>query len=375
MLFRIIVCLCLFFAAIFLSVGPVHAQGKVGSETSLFLTLDVSARAAGMGYSGVTTPDISSAVYNPGALGVFLLDKNFYGNIPIKNDYTTDFIKLSLLSIGVAASLDDIEPDENRRFNIGAGLSYSRFGIDYGKITMTDYNGGDYDVDPSESAQYFTLTTGIDYYLRVGAGFTLKHVASDFGTSGISFNTYDYGFYGELPLSSIFLTEKEKMSSDRIYMDLTPSAAYAEFNASGKRVKIVDNYSADQPSFKTWGYGIYSALDYHGFALVSFRYADERKLSHINAARRDIKHGYEIGLMDILFVRFGKIESPYIGRDDNTLGFGMDLGRPLTRYILPNGSFWNKIDFYFDYSSLENSDHVLLDDVRNYSAGFSYSID
>ncbi|GEM_PF-3505509 len=355
---------------------PVFGQSKVGTESSTFLRLNASPTGAGTGFCVVTNVDNYSPIYNPGAAGIFILDRNVYGNLPLKFGYFTDDVYLMPFSFGLGVTSDFLNLENSDRLKFGLGVSYSVFKLGADNIQVSNYyyyedpNG--YTVDLADHAYIYSVSAGFQYFVRIGAGFSLKHINEELTNSELNFNTYDYGIYAELPLSSFWQPESDRYSSG-FGFDITPSIGYAEYNASGKKFQVESN-SYDQPNFDNFGYAMYGALTHGGRAVVSARAMWEKEKSLINRADKNDKNGVEIGAMEILYVRFGKSENDYIPNKYNTFGIGLNLGAPLFDLLDSGPEFLLRTDIRFDYARASEKENNFLEDRDLYGVSFAYSL-
>ncbi|MEA2030385.1 MAG: hypothetical protein U9N55_02155, partial [candidate division Zixibacteria bacterium] len=107
--------------------GNVHAQSKIGSSTLTYLKIVNSPRANGMGGCTVNLVDEHSPLYNPGAMGLFHLDKVVAISTPLtKTKWIMDDIHLSTYGLSLGGSLDLLKYDPDRDYNASAALAIYR---------------------------------------------------------------------------------------------------------------------------------------------------------------------------------------------------------------------------------------------------------
>ena len=117
--------------------GPGTEDGPILSfdPEMYFLVITNSPRAAGMGGCIVNMVGDQSALYNPGALGIYHLDKNIAISAPFKTEWLPKLsdgeLKLKTYNLSAGVSLNQIMPDPLREFNLGVGVAWSRIEMDY----------------------------------------------------------------------------------------------------------------------------------------------------------------------------------------------------------------------------------------------------
>ena len=106
-------------------------ESSITSAGVSFLTIVDSPRGNGMGGCVVNLVDEQSALYNPGALGLFHLDRTLAISVPYKNKWLPDladdmYIRTQGLSGGL--SYDLLQPDNSSVLNLSLGLAYFQVG-------------------------------------------------------------------------------------------------------------------------------------------------------------------------------------------------------------------------------------------------------
>jgi hypothetical protein len=309
---------------IFLTASIAYCNPTVTDDQEagvLFLRIVNSARANGMGGCVLNLVDEQSAMYNPGALGMFHLDKIFGLTFPSSTDWLPDLstdMKIKSFSVSGGFSTKLITaPDA--KYGLALGIAYSKLEFDQGDLGY--YN-------PKDKADFYTVALGAEYLVRIGVGFTSKKITSDIDpAAGIAqADARDFGFLFEIPIFDIvgndFLFDQ---SVERpMALELTPSFAYVTAN-DGDDIAYI-NVARSDPLPKTEGIGfsLYTALKTGPARLGSVRFSYEAIRDLVGDPEDLIRKGLELGVIDALFLRIGSFKDYLGGFDQTTWGFGLD---------------------------------------------------
>ncbi len=358
--------------------GAVQAQ--VSNDALLFLRINASPVGNGMGRCSVTEINGYSAIYNPGAAGIMALDRNIYLTLPIKDQWLPNIsskLYLSIFSAGIGINNRLLTGNNTGRFNYALGISYSRFKLEYDNMIRTDDLGDIIAIyDGYDGADLYTFSAGVEYYFRIGAGISFKRIKSDLGAFRVGrVNSSDYGFYVDLPLHSLWRGDRRESPDNRFHFELTPAFAYAVFNTENAKITYENVAGADPlPYFKRSGYAINGALTRGDLEFISARYSHEIDENKRNSSDRETMNGYEIGLFDLAFIRFGDFKNDYGELDENTFGFGVNLGRQVIGEFTSPESILRNFEVEFDYSQINDNPNSPLSNTSFYGLSLSYSL-
>jgi hypothetical protein len=235
-----------------------RAQGEVALP---FLLIPPSPQANGMGgINGSTISDDPLATLsNPGQLGLTSLDHYFSGGLyPSETSWLpglqTSGPTLSASAFNAGFRLNRLL---TLPFGLSAGIGYSHVSFNLGVFGATGS-------DPSmithfsseEHSNNLTLGIGIDYYVRLGLGYTYKSVESNLapfnvqgqGRQGVSsVTTYDLGFIAEVPVMRVI--NEFAGSPVTLFSSVEPllgiSICYARSNLGDEFVTYIDPAGAD----------------------------------------------------------------------------------------------------------------------------------
>lgn len=328
-----ITALCL----LFLANSQVRAQAKVGTTALTYLSIVNSPRANGMGGCTINLVDEHSPLYNPGALGLFHLEKRVAISTPInETKLVSDNVRMSTYGLSLGGSLDQLRYDSERSYNAGLGLAVYRLTRTTDIETISGLNI----FHNEEKSTQVSIGLGLNIrgFCQLGLGLTLKSCKSDHmardrsyydgeyvGFAEAKATAFDFGLIAEMPLHELFSKTSKDGETDAMFFELTPSLAFVRVNMS-KAVTFEDSdKSYPLPTTNHYGVGVTGALRYRTARVVSlglvFEGADDRNLEIWT-----YKRGGELGLADILFVRYGEFsDDPDVGRHVTTYGGGLCL--------------------------------------------------
>jgi hypothetical protein len=368
---------------------PVQAESEDISNAAVqFLLANNSARSSGMGGTIVSLVDEQSPLYNPGALGLLHMNKLATISLPNSTKWLpglADDIRMKTFSISAGVSKNLLRPGSIGKFNAGIAVAHSKMKLDLGRVVRTSPGSPEIiaDFDIYDKADWYSAAVGVDYYLRLGLGFTHKKIRSVLGDIGsgsevgaveASGTAYDIGVIVELPLGSLLREPGDVAQPDesRLLVDVTPSFAYVRAN-KGDDIAYLDAAQPDPlPLFNRTGISLFLELKSRAMQLGSARISWESEKLLVGETDRMIKYGVEAGLGGTLFLRAGSFDLNGSGNNISTFGLGFRLhgiisllraGRhpqndnTLTEYLFEH------LDISFDYAKHETvtgSDRKLL---------------
>lgn len=356
-------------AALYLVTPQLAPAESLASVTALRIVN--SGRAVGLGGAVVNLVDEESPLYNPGAAGLFHLNKYLAitsrGNtrwLPELSNSRLHF-KTFCVSGGYAMSFGD-ESDTDRPRVALAG-AYSRQKLDFGSFP---FEGGDSN-SPHDKADGFTIAAGLDYYLRFGVGYTHKKIKSDLSvpyySSVAKGDASDYGFLLEIPVGRLLNSSvrKSPTSNGELQLEFTPSFALVKSNV-GDDIKYPEAINTDPlPTAKKAGLAIKAGINRDNLPLATLLLVHESEITIPDDDNKSTRQGVELGLYDVFFARLGKLDDGYGELHPYTFGFGLSVGGLLTwlesRDVLHRGDILRRVDLNFDYAQYEGGDYPLAD--------------
>jgi len=374
---------------------PSVASAAISSSACLFLRLVGSAPANGMGGCAVNRVDEYAPLYNPGASGLFYMNKSFAFILPLRSKWApelADDMHLKTWSTGVGFSDDVIDLGFDDKLHYSMSISYSKIQVDYGNILRTDDVGNPAgSCSPRDQATHYTLAGGVQYYVRIGLGITRKRIKSDLTGvgagievgEGIAESTaLDWGVMVELPIREMISLKLPLSESTSRYLnlDITPSIAYVKANDGDPMVYVAAAGPDPLPEYSKLGLSLYLGAAVNEARIVSLRLSYE-KTKDIITESADIKqYGLELNLKSIVNLRAGKYHDEEGHLEYNTYGGGLDLGR-VTRWLASAGTLGdtnslmyrlaNRLDINLDYALYLGGDSSV--DKTNF-IGISLSI-
>ncbi len=382
------------FVIAYFCVSPCHAQHID------FLRLVNSPRAIGMGECSVNNIDQLSAIYNPGALGLFHMQRRF--GIVIPN--STQILKeadydLHLRSSSYSARLYGINLNKNKvnKFGTAISLSYSHIKLSYTSSTVPYSIYGP--LKYYYNSHQFTVALGVKYYLNFGIGLTLKKQYfeekpySDFMKPGDE-NQFDYGFILEAPVGKLInhFFKFDISQIGKVGIEINASYAFfkpEKYNSSMNYFGDTTDYaylfstSNNNTNFDRSGYSIKGDIEYANNHLLSIAITGE--IENFLANRRIYgppphdynslgtdyyfwvgndkikKRGYELGLGNFVFFRWGKYKI-YTGNISvSTVGLGINLSA-MFKWLKPKDKnikgkllryLYNNLDIRFDMAKYD----------------------
>jgi hypothetical protein len=288
-----------------------------------FSTLQQSAFLFGAGQIGTSIPndDVLGFSLNPAILGYSA--RNNHASFSIMPDKTlwsiygrkiTTFHNYGL-NIGYNLETTGI----NIPISVGLGFIHNK--IDYGKYNYTTEFSPEVlgSINTYDILNSFSLGLGIDYYLKLNFGFSLKTYESVMGgpTSGnelIKFTAdgtmIDYGILVTLPISELLNSDKLNIKLDR-HTSLTPTTNLSfglSKNNHGDEITYFDDAQKDPLSRTarlgyTFDFGLKLNLSEKSFNFIHYSFSAETQDLLINESDGDNTpiDKYQSGIGDINF--------------------------------------------------------------------------
>jgi hypothetical protein len=283
------------------------AQGEAAVP---FLLLQPSPSLSAMGQVGASLPtqDPFGFIWNPAQLGYNSLNNNlsfiFY---PTPVDWVPSWnadIELNALAFNVGYNFKNIIG-----FPISFGFGYSNVNLNYGTFIITDPSGpnpvGTFQPEDYYNAYSFGL--GVDYYVQLSVGYTIKNVKSDL-TNEISAETTvnDFGILINTPVIKLIdenlLWQIDGSLKSKPTFDF--SLGYSKSNI-GDEIIYIDAAQADPlPRIDRTGYGISTGLDLisDNFSINAFNLSFTVEADDILVTRNSTGNWeYESTLSDLQF--------------------------------------------------------------------------
>lgn len=299
--------------------GTIAAQNN---SAYLFMTLNNSARAAGLGNANIGLVDESSPLYNSAAMGIFCLDHV----VGISKSNKTSWLPWLLddQSASLGASLKQLVPDSRVPFDLSFGVAISKLRIDFGEITETDPGGNVLRVyEAYEKMEVTSFGLGLKRIVRLGFGYSHKQLSSSIFPAAKG-TAHDWSFMAQLPVHELLESNLGVFDREELFhLRLTPSYAYVKANI-GDSVNYggMRGQLSSLPESKTSGWSIFASLDRMQVSLFSIRYLDE---TGEWGQTKTTRQGTELGLGGFYFVRTGTYEDPVGAIDIKTEGWGFSL--------------------------------------------------
>jgi hypothetical protein len=411
--------------------GNLRAQGETAVP---FLLISPYAEANGMGEASVAviTDDPLASIVNPAHLGMqigngrFSVGFNHSDWLPgfdIKNLYYRTYA----INAGIALNeLLDITPV----LTLGAG--YSRVHINLGEHTLTSPIGPEPigTFNHYETSDQFTISAGFDYLIKASAGISFKQIHSKLGThltaqemigGEARVSSYDYGVLVRIPvIGGMSLIRDEPLrAGESFFPYFDVNFGFAFNNMGDKKVSYIDGEFADPlPRYARIGMGLEAGFEYEldnvtlkPISLTLTREANdilvkrlpprtwESVVTHPDWEYRSgmgdinffdeiilgktnpetiMKTGWELGVLEIVYVRGGRFREAYHrgNRNFTTSGYSVRFGgiakllRSTDATPANNGVMefiLNHLDIRYNYSKYSTVEkmHPLDDTVFN----------
>ncbi len=155
--------------------SPTVASANIAYAAITAYDLVQSARANGMGGCVVANVDEEAALYNPGAMGVFHLNRALAVTIPIQTALLpelTDEIRVSALSISGRIPRKWIGKKEKAGSSWALSAAISQLRMRWPSFARWDGTPAEY----SDRSSNFTVAAGFERSVRIGIGITYKYL-------------------------------------------------------------------------------------------------------------------------------------------------------------------------------------------------------
>jgi hypothetical protein len=286
-----------------------------GEAAVTFLLLQPSPSLAAMGQTGTALPteDPFGFLWNPAQLGYTSQNNNlsfiFY---PSKIDWIPAFnadIELKALAFNIGYNFKEIID-----FPISIGFGYANSEIDYGTFNITGSEGRPIGTfEPNDYYKAYSFGLGVDYYVQLSIGYTIKDVTSlladfspspDSGEVKAETKVNDFGILLNVPILKL-INEKIQVRLDEnlfVLPTLNFSLGYSKSNIGDE---IVYNYFPGQadplPRMDKIGYGFSTGFDLLGddFQMKILNFALTVEADDILIERDTIDWHYQSTLSDL----------------------------------------------------------------------------
>ncbi len=365
---------------ILVSLLPVTNCFTQGEAALPFLLISPYTEANGMGEVSVAnrTDDPLALVTNPAHLAMQIGNGRLsfgYNHSDLLPGFGISDLYYRTYAITAGLNLNDIV-DMAPTLTVAAG--YSRIYLNLGKQIITSPEGPEpVDIfNTYESSDQFTLSAGIDYWIRAAAGITFKSIHSNLspffteqetGAGQADVNSYDIGFLLNIPVADFISRFQNKPL--RIGTAITPIMDFnfgVAFNNLGdKKVIYIDADQGDPlPRYARIGVGIelgflferdenivqplslkwtreandilvrrYPRNPDGTMPVPSWKYrsglGDIHFLDEVILGSRNpetiMKSGWELNFLEIVYIRSGKFREHYSrgNRNFNTEGYSL----------------------------------------------------
>ena len=342
----------------------------VSEAAVLFLLISPSPQANAMGqtYGNILAEDPMALTMNPAGLGLFAQKHNIATSFyPWKTKWLPAFggdlaYKCSSHAIG-------INLQEVIGLPLSFGLAYNYIHLDLGTQYYTDESGPEIlgAFDSYETAKSIVMAASLDYYVRFSVGLSSKSIESNLsgGAPGMEegegiakVKAHDVGYALQVPF--IHIAEKLRRTSFKILPSVKPffdiGFTYSRNNIGDEVIYIKANQPDPLPRTIYLGsnlnLGICRSSPKINYDILCFKYAREANdmlvqrnpdgtwkylsgLNEINFMDNVIwgkgnskiitQKGWELGIMDCLFIRGGKYEDMERRVNFRSSGWGVNL--------------------------------------------------
>ncbi|MBI5020333.1 MAG: hypothetical protein HZB59_02760 [Ignavibacteriales bacterium] len=414
-----------------ITINLCNAQGEAAA---VFLLISPTTEANGMGEASIAIPmnDPLAALRNPAQLGLQSAN-NYFSYSTNASNWLPNFniSDLRYRTDGFTGGVN-FQNIFGQGHNLSFGYGYFHTLLNLGEFSRRGENNEDLGTFYlTEYANQWTVSSAIDYYLKLSIGFsykaitTLPMVSYNYNYFGGNVKAKDYGIILDIPIIRLSndLFETPQQITPDIYYSAGISLGMAWQNI-GDRFKTGLYYSDPLPRIGRVGVGINICFDYrkgnYSFQLFGFKWTveasdmlidrwreirdqygnlikragwsyrgglgdikffDEVILGHSNY-RTERRRGWNLTLMEMINVRYGRLTDRMGNRHVRTDGIGFQSKGlfQIIKIIAPdidkspiNNFILNHLDFRYDQStwSTAETDHP-LDNTK--FEGFSFSI-
>lgn len=356
--------------------SSVYSQAQVGTTGTQFLNLSQAVKSNGMGSTGAALVTNESMFFNPGTMGLYLLE-NKISLSTSRSDMPAD-IKLYNSNISLPLRFDNFD------YKTAYGFSYYLSRLNSGEMIVRDYNNGTFEgtgrtFSWTNIAHNLVFAYGYSSVIDFGIGFTAKFInespLDDYSASGwgidlgmiigkeINLNRYSSSEY-IITLKPLFGLSMRNLGPDMTMINNSYSlprnfigGMSSEFSIS----KMNDNGSLKK---------IFSIIP-----AVEF----QENSNDVNTLYRG---GIEISLMEVISIRRGWKEN-----DNNASTYGFSLRSKGIINLLSNSEstslLKNKLDIEYSYAidkidikyNYANDNQSHLPDISYHSISLSYYLD
>lgn len=332
------------------SVSPVFGQAKINTETASFLNLPYSAENAALGECGTTIISEQAPMYNPGALGLYYLDRQASLSLILPHDMLNNFtLKNGSVGIRIPSSL--LFGDSR---NHVLALGYNRVSLSTDWIPVIIYEPGTVpDSVPAfrgdERAQFVTIGFGYSGAMQIGIGASYIEIDERYSDLKASAKTISLGLIAKRPM---LLGGDDSRQS---FYQITPTFGLAYLYATGSMTVLGTDY--DLPKRFNWGFSVEIARRVKNRTPLALELMIERQ-SKPGGYHNDFFHlGSELGLFETFYLRIGRTEDD--GHYHTTYGGAFSLSG-LANLITHNGrgdssnrnrSILGRLDFVYSYGN------------------------
>jgi hypothetical protein len=349
-----------------------------------YLRMSDSPISRGMGACEINLINEYSPVNNPGAVGLFHLEKRFSFSFPEKSRWGNILTGgADLNSYSISAGF----PINIREKILGMGFAYSKLNSDLFREDYLYRRTFTY----VEKSDYFSIAAAYKSKIRIGLGYTLKKIDSSFRMpwapdeilERMEANCHDLGIFFDYPLrnSAIFGEFFAKIDKENVKHNIIPSIAYVRSNMSKDYRRKYPIFGGQSfPEISKIGFSVLFISDYKDAEIYSFRIISEFNSTIDGEEANFMKFGIEVGAGGAFYMRAGLWSPSYTEENIWTYGFGLNLGgitrllyssgkintiNPVARYILKN------IRISADYAVERSDDESIYEDSDYFKISIS----
>ena len=291
------------------------AQGEAAVP---FLLLNPSPSLSAMGSTGTALPteDAFGFLWNPAQLGYTSQTNNlsfiFY---PSKLEWIPAFnldFELKAIALNVGYNFKDLIG-----FPLSFGFGYSNTKFSYGTFVITDPGSPDPvgTFEPEDSYNAYSFGLGVDYFVQLSIGYTIKDVTSllaDFSASPDSgqvkaeTTVNDFGILLSIPITKLINEKMQVQLDENLFAKPTFnfSVGYSKSNIGDEiEYNIFPGQSDLLPRMDRLGYGITAGFDLisDNFRINAFNLSFTVEADDILISRDSTGSEYQSTLSDLKF--------------------------------------------------------------------------
>ncbi len=302
-------------AILFLSLFS-FANFAQGEAAVPFLQINPSPSLSAMGQTGTALPteDPFGFVWNPAQLGYTSQTNNLsYIFYPSKLEWIPAFIldlELKAIAFNAGYNFKDLIG-----FPLSFGFGYSNLEFNYGTFYSYDEFGNIIEeFEPKDYYDAYSFGLGMDYYIQLSIGYTIKDVTSIFSdtptgadSNRISAETTvnDFGILLNVPVLKLIDDKMQVQLDENLFAKPTFnfSLGYSKSNI-GDEIYYIDPAQADPlPRMDRIGYGISTGFDLvsDDFRINAFNLSFTVEADDILISRDSAGYEYQSTLSDLNF--------------------------------------------------------------------------